>query len=65
MLPALVASLLMLVMVLLAFGKRPEHEETVIVNNISRKECLIQDLDGWARSTGFTSFSHYLANKRA
>ena len=64
MLPALVASHLMLVMVLLAFGKRPEHEEAVIVNNISRKECLMQDLDGWAKSN-FSSYSDYLADKRA
>ena len=63
MLPALAASLLMLVMVLLAFGKRPEHVETVIVN-MSRKECLMRDLDGWQRCTEFSRFSDYRARNR-
>jgi len=63
MLPALAASLLMLGMVLLAFGKRPKHVVTVCIDN-SRKHSLMRDLDGWHNSK-FASFSDYLADKRA
>jgi hypothetical protein len=59
MLPALVASLVMLVMLLLAVEKRRDD-----VQEGSRKDSLLRDLDGWTTSTGFTSFSDYRAQRR-